>query len=96
MNDENQLSPKDELSDFLLYTSPNGEIKVEVLLGEETIWLTQKLICELFGVAKGTISEHLKNIYSSEELTKEATVRNFRTVQMEGKRRLNAHWSTTI
>lgn len=86
MNDENQRSTKDELSDFLLYTAPNGEVKVEVLLGEETVWLTQKHLCELFGVSKGTISEHLKNIYSDEELYKEATVRNFRTVQMEGKR----------
>lgn len=84
MNDENQLSPTDDLSDFLLYTAPNGEVKVEVLQGEETVWLKKKLICELFGVSKGTISEHLKNIYSSKELTKEATVRNFRTVQMVG------------
>ena len=51
-----------------------------------TIWLTQKLIAELFGTAQSTISEHLSNIYASGELTKNATVRNFRTVQRKGNR----------
>ena len=45
-----QLSIKDELTDFLLYISPNGKVKVEVILNEESVWLTQKLIAQLFGV----------------------------------------------
>jgi len=53
----------------------------EVLIKDETAWLTQKAMAELFGVAKSTISEHLSNIYEIGELEKEATVRNFRTVQ---------------
>lgn len=83
---DHTLSTKDELSDFLLYTSPNGEVKIEVILGEETVWLPQKLICELFGVSKATISEHLSNIYTEQELEKNATVRKIRTVQIEGNR----------
>lgn len=80
------ISVKEELTEFLLYTDPNGKVKVEVILYNETIWLTQQRIADLFGVAKSTISEHLNNIFKSDELEKEATVRNFRTVRIEGER----------
>lgn len=73
-------------SEIILYTTPQGEIKVEVFLQDETVWLTQKAMGELFGVAKSTISEHLSNIYNSGELEKEATVRKIRTVQNEAGR----------
>ena len=73
-------------NNFILYTTPEGEVKLNVLLENETIWLTQKSMGELFGVAKSTISEHLSNIFETNELQKEATVRNFRTVQQEGER----------
>lgn len=73
---------------FILYQTANGEINLNVLLQEETIWLTQKAMGELFGVAKSTISEHLSNIFETNELQKEATVRNFRTVQQEGERQV--------
>jgi hypothetical protein len=84
-----QLHLKDEVTDFLLYNSPNGEVKVEVFLHNETVWLTQQKIADLFGVVKSTISEHVKNIFESGELEKEATVRNFRTVQKEGNREVS-------
>lgn len=80
------ISVKEELTDFLLYTDPNGKVKVEVILYNETIWLTQQRIADLFEVVKSTISEHLNNIFKSGELKKKATVRNFRTVQIEGER----------
>ena len=70
-------------SEIILYTTPQGDIKLEVIVQDETVWLTQKAIGELFGVAKSTISEHLTNIYNSGELEKEATVRKIRTVQDE-------------
>lgn len=73
-------------SEFLLYTSQSGEVKVDVLLQDETVWLIQKALCELFGVAKSTISEHITNIYDSGELERKATVRKIRTVQQEGNR----------
>ncbi|GAB1462783.1 virulence RhuM family protein [Pedobacter sp.] len=76
-------------NNFILYTTPQGEITLSVLLEGETIWLTQKGMGELFGVVKSTISEHLTNIFDTGELNKEATVRNFRTVQQEGERLVN-------
>ena len=65
------LSPQDQTTEFLLYTAPNGETKVEVLLGNETIWLTQERMAELFGVSRTGISRHLKNIFESKELQEE-------------------------
>ncbi len=73
-------------SEIILYTTPQGDIKLEVIVQDETVWLTQKAIGELFGVAKSTISEHLTNIYQSGELEKESTVRKIRTVQNEAGR----------
>lgn len=75
-------------SDFILYTSNDGNVNVEVFLQEETIWLTQKAISNLFGKSKATISEHLKKIYAEGELQMDSTVRNFRTVQTEGSRQI--------
>lgn len=68
-----QITIKDELTEFLLYTSPNGEVKVEVLLNNETLWLTQKRIAELFGVQRPAITKHLKNIYEDGELEENST-----------------------
>lgn len=73
-------------NNFILYTAPNGNVKIEAYIQNETIWLTQQKMADVFGVAKSTISEHLSNIYESSELEKEATVRKFRTVQVEGER----------
>lgn len=82
----NKLSVKDQTSEFLLYTAPNGDIKVEVLLSDETIWLTQKRMAELFGVGVPAVSKHLENIYESGELQREATISILETVQQEGSR----------
>lgn len=66
-----QLSLQDQTTEFLLYTAPNGAIKVEVLLSNETIWLTQERMAELFGVQRPAITKHLKNIFESNELQEE-------------------------
>jgi len=81
-----QLGIQDELTDFLLYTSPKGDVKVEVLLNNETVWLSQKSIAQLFGVNVPAISKHLDNIYETGELSKEATISILETVQTEGRR----------
>ena len=73
-------------SEIILYTTPDGNVKVEVMLQDETVLLTQKAMGELFGVSKKTISEHLGNIYKTNELQRKATVRKIRTVQNEGER----------
>lgn len=62
------LSLQDQTTEFLLYTAPNGDIKVEVLLNNETIWLTQERMAELFGVQRPAITKHLKNIFETGEL----------------------------
>ncbi|SOB74897.1 Uncharacterized conserved protein [Marinobacter sp. LV10R510-11A] len=62
------ISLQDQTTEFLLYTAPSGEIKVEVLLSNETIWLTQERMAELFGVQRPAITKHLKNIFESGEL----------------------------
>ncbi|RLA74879.1 MAG: cell filamentation protein Fic [Epsilonproteobacteria bacterium] len=64
----NKLTIKDELTDFLLYTTPNSDIRVETYLHNETLWLPQKAIAELFGVQRPAITKHLKNIFDSGEL----------------------------
>ncbi|WP_150452413.1 RhuM family protein [Arenibacter lacus] len=83
---DKNINPNNELNDFVLYTAPSGEVRIEIYVQNETIWLTQQKIAELFGVSKSTISEHLSNIYESGELEREATVRKIRTVQTEGER----------
>ena len=55
-------------TEFLLYTTPNGNVKVEILLNNETLWLTQQRIADLFGVQRPAITKHLKNIFDSGEL----------------------------
>jgi|SRR3989344_4267151 len=81
-----QLTPKDETTEFLLYHSPSGEIKVEVFIHNENVWLTQKRMAELFGVGIPAISKHLDNIYDEGELDKNSTVSILETVQKEGNR----------
>ena len=81
------LVPKE--SEFILYTTPQGDVRLDVLVLDESIWLTQKSMADLFGIVKSTISEHLTNVYDSGELEKKATVRKIRTVQNEGGREVN-------
>ena len=69
-----------------MYQTPGGQIQIEVKFEEDTIWLTQNQIVALFDSSKANISEHIKHIFKSGELNEKATVRNFRTVQKEGKR----------
>ena len=70
----------------LIYATADGTVRVEVLFGAETFWLTQRRMAELFGVNVRTVSEHLGHIFATGELDPEATVRKFRTVQREGAR----------
>ena len=79
---ENSLTPNQ--SEFLLYVSQGGDIKVDVLLHDETVWLTQKGMQELFEKAKSTISEHIKNVFDEGELDEKVVVRDFRTTSPHG------------
>lgn len=79
-----QLSLQDQTTEFLLYTAPNGAVKVEVLLSNESIWLTQKRMAELFGVGVPAISKHLKNIFDSGELAEAVVVSVLETTTEHG------------
>ncbi|MFD2885972.1 virulence RhuM family protein [Chitinophaga cymbidii] len=73
----------------LLYSTPEGNGKIEVFFEDETFWLSQKKMAELFGVDVRTVNEHIKNIFNSSELEPEATIRKFRIVQTEGSREVS-------
>ncbi len=70
---KNQIVTNNSFTDFLLYTTPNGRVKVEIFLKDENVWLTQERIAQLFGVQRPAITKHLKNIFESGEL-REAVV----------------------
>ena len=76
-------------SDLLLYTTADGKIKVEVIYQDETFWMSQKKMSQLFNVDVRTVNEHLKNIFDTEELIRNSTIRKFRIVQKEGNREVN-------
>jgi len=71
---------------FLLYTAPDGAVKVDVYFKDETVWLTQKALAQLFGVKVPAINKHLKNIFESGELSPEATISKMEIVRSEGER----------
>ena len=72
-------------NEIILY-QPNDTLALDVRVEDESVWLTQAQIVELFDSSKANISEHLKHIFQSGELNREATVRKFRTVRQEGNR----------
>lgn len=74
---------------LLIYQNEKGNTRVDVYFEEETIWMTQKAMCDLYQVAKSSISEHIRHIFEDGELEKNSTVRKFRTVQNEGARRVS-------
>ncbi len=88
-NKKHQPKTSEGFNEILLYTTPNGNVKVEIYLQNETIWLTQQRIAELFGVDRSVVTKHLANIYIEGELSKEATCAKIAQVQTEGNREVN-------
>ncbi len=76
---------KSNSSDIIFYSSPEGNVKVEVIYESDTFWLSQKRMAELFDVDVRTINEHLKNIFKTRELSEDSVIRNFRTTAADGK-----------
>lgn len=89
----NELKPKEELNKFLLYTAPSGDIKVEVMFEDETIWATQKLIALLFGCSTDNVSLHLKNIFESAELQENSVTEEFSVTASDGKKYKTKHYN---
>jgi hypothetical protein len=71
--------------EIIIYQNSNGNIKIDVRLEDETVWLTQAHLCNLFQKSKPTISEHISNIFKEGELTEDSVVRKFRTTAPDGK-----------
>ncbi len=86
MSKNKTLQIRNSTAEFLIFTSQSGETSIEARYEDETIWLTQKLMAELFAVGVNTINYHLKEIYKSKEIEQDRTIRKFRIVQKEGKR----------
>lgn len=80
---------RNSTAEFLIFTGQTGEQSIEARYEDETVWLSQKLMAELFAVSVPTINEHLKNVYETGELQREATIRKFRIVQVEGGRNVS-------
>ena len=81
------------MNQVILYQSEDGRTKLDVRLENQTVWLNQKQLTELFGKAKGTISEHIKHIFEDEELAEDSVVRLFRTTAADGKQYEVAHYN---
>ncbi len=78
----------DEARNEIVVYQPDGELRLEVRLEAETVWLNQQQLCALFGVVKSNVSYHLKNIFQERELVPEATVQRIRTVRQEATRKV--------
>ena len=74
---------------IVIYQTPDGKTQIDVRLEDETVWLTQTQMAQLFKSSRTNVLEHIQHIYEDEELEKEATCRNFRQVRQEGKRTVN-------
>ena len=77
----------------IIYTANDGRTKIDVKLEEETLWLTQAQMCELYQTSKSNVSEHIKHIFEDGELNEESVVRKFRTTATDGKEYLVSHYN---
>lgn len=88
-NTESKVNIRNSTSEFLIFTQQAGKTGIEVRYEEGSIWLTQKLIAELFGVTTANVNTHIKNIYEEKELVQNLTIKEFLIVQKEGERKVS-------
>ena len=80
-------------NEILIYQTEDGQTKIDVKVKDETVWLTQAQLCELYQTSKSNISEHIKHIFEEEELDEESVVRKFRTTAADGKNYNTIHYN---
>jgi len=80
-----QIPAQEGFNEILLYTTPNGKVKVEIYLQNETVWLTQQKIADLFGVERSVVTKHLKNIFQSDELKESSVCAKIAHTALDGK-----------
>ena len=95
MNNE-LVHEKETHDEIVIYQSEDGQVKVDVLFENETVWLTIEQMCQLFGKAKSTISEHIKHIFEDGELQQDSVVRFFRTTASDGKEYLMSYFNLDV
>ena len=81
----------EENNKILIYTDSEGLTKIDVILEDETLWLTQAQMCELYQTSKSNVSEHIKHIFEEGELQEDSVVRKFRTTASDGKSYMTAY-----
>lgn len=86
MKKNKQIAKQNTFTEFLLYTTPGGKVKVEIFLRDENLWLTQKRMADLFGVGIPAINKHLKNIFESGELQEDSVISVLETTAEDGKK----------
>ena len=84
--DLKEMNKDNNQGEIVIYQTDDGNTKIDVRFVDETVWLTQAQLCELYQTSKSNVSEHIKNIFEEGELEGNSTVRKFRTVQNEGER----------
>jgi hypothetical protein len=88
-----KMSEQPQSNDIIFYNTPTGDVKIEVIFNDETFWLTQKRLSELFGVEVPAISKHLKNIFESNELEEDSVVSKMETTASDGKKYLTSFYN---
>lgn len=83
------MKKDNQKSQIVIYKAANGRVKIDVRFENETVWLTQNALAELFQTTKNNISQHVKNIFEEGELAQSATVKKFLTVKKEGSREVS-------
>ena len=86
----------DNQGDIIIYQTEDGVTKIDVRFVDETVWLTQAQLVQLFQTSKANVSEHIKNIFAEGELDADSVVRKFRTTAADGKKYLVAHYNLDI
>ncbi|MFR1554860.1 MAG: virulence RhuM family protein [Coriobacteriales bacterium] len=83
----------ENLGDIIIYQTDDGETQIDVKFEDETVWLTQAQLCELYQTSKANVSEHIKNIFTEGELDEDSVVRKFRTTASDGKSYMTAYYN---
>jgi hypothetical protein len=86
MKKKKPITQQNAYTEFLLYTTPNGKVRIEIFLRDETVWLTQKRMADLFGVGIPAINKHLKNIFETGELQEDSVISILETTAADGKK----------
>lgn len=84
--DLKEVNKDNNQGEIVIYQTDDGDTKIDIRFVDETVWLTQAQLCELYKTSKSNVSEHIKNIFEEGELEENSVVRKFRTVQNEGER----------